>query len=85
MSTPNPFLSAAIPELVAVLNAVKQFNVDMGADPTKWVLTFPGAQLKLLGSIQLQVPALAGAEAGAAQTAVNSKIDGWITSLQAKA
>jgi hypothetical protein len=81
----DPVVTAAVPGLIAVLQAIKQFNANIGPDPAKWPLTVPGALTILLGTVQLQLPALATAEAGALQTDVNSKIDSWITSLQAKA
>jgi hypothetical protein len=84
MSTPNPILVAAAPSLIAVLNAIKAFNLNIGADPTKWALTVPGALTILVGTVQLQLPEVAQAEAGLLQTDVNTKIDGWIASLQAK-
>ena len=83
--TANPIEAAATPSLIAVLQALKQFNVNIGADPTKWALTVPGAFTILVGTVQLQLPALAVEEGAALQTDVNSKIDGWIASLQAKA
>lgn len=84
MSTENPVVAAATPALIAVLQAIKQFNVNIGIDPAKWVLTVPGALTILIGTVELQLPAVAVAEAGALQTDVNAKIDGWIASLQAK-
>lgn len=83
MSTPNPALVAAAPALIAALQAVQQFNTDMGSNPAQWAANYPGASLKLLGTLQLQLPALASAEAGALQTEVNTKIGSAITSLQA--
>lgn len=83
MSTPNPALVAAAPSLIAVLNAIKQFNTDIGPDPTKWALNFPGAQMRLLGTINLQIPQLAVAEGGAVQNALNTQVDSWISQLQA--
>jgi hypothetical protein len=85
MSTPNPLLVAGTPALIAVLQAIKQFNANIGADPAKWVITVPGALTILLGTVELQLPALATAEAGAALTDVNARIDSWITKLQAAA
>jgi hypothetical protein len=83
MSTPNPVLVAAAPSLISALQAVKQFIADMGQDPAKWALNFPGAELKLVGQLDLLLPGLLTAEGGALQTAINSKIDGGIASLQA--
>lgn len=83
MSTPNPIEVAAAPALIAVLQAVQQFVADMGSDPAKWALNFPGAQLKMMGAIQLQLPALAQAEGALAQSTINGVIAGWISKLQA--
>ena len=82
MSTPNPLATAAAPELIAVLQAIQTFNTNIGPDPTKWTLNLPGALTVLLGTVQLQVPALATAEVGAIQGEVNTKLAAWITSLQ---
>jgi hypothetical protein len=84
MSTPNPIVTAATPELIAVLQAILQFNANIGVNPAQWPLTVPGALTVLLGTVQLQVPALASAEAGAVVAEVNAKISAWIASLQAK-
>jgi hypothetical protein len=83
MSTPNPALVAAAPVLVTVLQSMEQFVTDMGPDPTKWVLNYPGAKLKLIGTVGLQLPALATAEGAVAQAAANSLFGGWIKDLQA--
>jgi hypothetical protein len=84
MSTPSPFVSAAAPELVIVLQALQQFLTNIGTDPTKFAVTFPGALQVFLGTAELQLPALAGAELGAVQTAANAKIASWIAKLQGK-
>ncbi len=81
MSTPNPVLSAAAPELIAMIKALQQFNADMGTNPALWGVNFPGAKLKETGAIMLQVPALATAEAGAGLTALDNVYAGWITKL----
>lgn len=82
MSTPNPFEAAAAPSLIAVLTALQTFNANMGTDPTKWAVNFPGALQVLLGSVELQGPALAQSEASALMSAANTKIASWIASLQ---
>ncbi len=82
MSTPNPIEVAAAPSLIAALQAIEQFLADMGNNPLLWVANFPGAQLKLIGTIQLQLPSLATAEGGAIQTAINTQLTTWITQLQ---
>lgn len=74
--------AAAAPALIAALQAVQTFFTNIGTDPTKWALTVPGAATVLLGSLQLQVPTLAQAEAATLQGTVNAKLASWITSLQ---
>ncbi len=83
MSTPNPALVAAVPSLVAILKAVLQFNGNMGPDPQQWALKFPGASQVLLGTISMQLPAIAIAEAGVVQNDINAKVNAYITSLEA--
>lgn len=85
MSTPNPILVAAAPSLITALQAIQQFNTDMGTNPAQWAANYPGASLKLIGTLQLQLPALATAEASALQTDINTKIGSAITALQALA
>lgn len=81
----NPFESAAAPAVIAMLNAVKQFNVNIGPDPTKWALTVPGAFTILLGTVSLSLPTLAVAEGATLQADVNTKIDALIAKLQTPA
>lgn len=83
MSTPNPALVAAAPSLIAVLQALQQFETDMGPNPLQWVANYPGAKLKLLGNVSLQLPALATAEGGALENLINQQTASWITQLQA--
>ena len=83
MSTPNPALVAAAPSLIALLQAVQQFEVDMGPNPLLWPVNYPGAKLKMLGSMALQLPAIATAEGAVLETIVNTTTAGWITKLQA--
>lgn len=87
MSTPNPILSAAesaaAPSLIAALQAIQTFITNMGTDPAQFALKFPGALQVLIGNLELQLPVLAASEITALQTEVNSKINGWISSLQA--
>jgi hypothetical protein len=85
MSTPNPLLVAAVPSLSAALTAMKTFVQNLGTDPAQVALKFPGAAQVFVGSIELQGPALASAEFGAAQTAVLAKIDSWNASIEALA
>ncbi len=83
MSTPNPYLSAAAPELIVVFKAIQTFIANVGTDPTKWALTVPGALTVLIGTAQLQVPALVAAEEGVIASNANTTIAGWIAKLQA--
>lgn len=81
----DPVVQAALPSLVAVLEAVKTFVTNLGTDPAQVPVKLPGAVAVLLGTVQLQFPALATAELSAVQTDVNSKIDGLIANLKEKA
>lgn len=83
MSTPNPFLVAGAPELIAVLQAAKTFVTNLGPDPTKLALTAPPALQVFAGTIGLQIPALANAEFGVVQTGIISQFDGAIAKIQA--
>jgi hypothetical protein len=85
MSTPNPLEAAAIPSAVAVLQALQTFLTNLGTDPTQLAVKAPGALQVFLGTVELQVPALATAEFSALQSTANSKIAGWIASLEKKA
>lgn len=80
----NPFEQAALPTAIDVLKAVQTFVNSMGSDPMQWAVKFPGALTVLTGTVELQAPALAQAEAGALQGAANSKLSGWIKALEAK-
>lgn len=82
MSTPNPVLVAAAPSLIAALQALQQFETDLGPNPLQWVANYPGAKLKLLGTLALQLPAIATAEGGALEGLINTTTSGWITKLQ---
>jgi len=83
-ATVSALEQAAIPTAIAALKAVQQFNANMGTDPAKWALNFPAANLVLVGSLQLLVPSLAQSEGGAIITEANTKIDGWISTLNSK-
>ena len=78
----NPIVTAAVPSLVATLQALQAFISNLGTDPTQVAIKFPGALQVLLGSVELQFPALATAEFGALQTDANARIASWIASLQ---
>lgn len=84
MSTPNPLEAAAIPSLLAIIEALQTFNINIGPDPAQWALKVPGAFTVLLGTVQLQLPALAVAEGGALQADINTKLSSWAASLKAK-
>lgn len=83
MSTPNPFEEAAIPSAIAICQAFQTFNANMGTDPTRWGVNFPGAVQVFLGSVELQGPAVAQSEAAALSAAVNAKVAAWIAALEA--
>lgn len=85
MSTPNPLEQAAIPTAIAVLQALKQLKADLGSDPAKIPLTAGPALLKFTATVELQAPVLANSEWASIGTTFDSKVDGWIKSLQAKA
>ena len=82
MSTPNPLLKAAAPSLINILGAVNTFITNLGTDPAQIAVKFPGALAVLLGTIEIQLPGLAGSELGALQTAASAQIAGWIAGLQ---
>ncbi len=82
MSTPNPVLQAAAPSLIAALQALQTFVANLGTDPAQVAIKFPGALQVLLGSLEMQLPALADSEFGAAQSVANAKINAWIASLE---
>lgn len=83
MSSPNPVLQAAAPALIAALQALQQFEIDMGPNPLMWIAMYPGAKLKLLGALALQLPQVATAEGAALENVINTTTSGWITKLQA--
>lgn len=86
MSTPSPvspFEQAAIPTAIQIVEALQTFFTNLGTDPTQWAIKLPGAAQVLLGTVELQGPALAIAEAGALGATVNGKLSAWLTALQA--
>lgn len=80
----NDIETAAIPSVVAVLTAFKQFNANMGTDPAQWSLKLPGALQVFVGTVEMQLPSIAIAEGAALQSTINTKVDGWIAGLEAK-
>ena len=75
--------AAAAPSLIGALQALQQFEADMGPNPLVWAANYPGAKLKLLGTLALQLPTIATAEGGALENVINTTTSGWITKLQA--
>jgi hypothetical protein len=82
MSTPNPLVTAATPELIALIQALMQFETNIGPDPLKWVATVPGALTILLGTVQLQLPALGISEITALQADINARLAAILAKLQ---
>ena len=78
MSSANP----AAPALIGMLQAVQQFINNIGTDPQQWPVKVPGALTVLMGTVELELPVLAQAEAGAVLTDINAKIAAKIKSLQ---
>jgi hypothetical protein len=83
MSTPNPFVAAAGPSLIAVLQALQTFLTNIGTDPTQVAIKFPGALQIFLGSVEMQLPAVATAELTTVQAQASAKIAALIAKLQA--
>ena len=83
MSTPNPFVAAAAPSLIAILQALQSFLTNIGTDPAQVAVKFPGALQVFLGTVEMQLPAVATAELGAVQTEAAAKITALIAKLQA--
>ena len=75
-------VKAAAPELISALQAFQQFETDMGVDPAQWVVRYPGAKLKLLGTVALLLPQVVTGEVTALQAVVNTTTNGWIAKLQ---
>jgi hypothetical protein len=74
--------TAAAPAAIAALQAIQQFETDIGSDPEQWPLKVPAAKLKLVGTLGLQLQPLIGAEVGAGEGILNTTLAGWITKLQ---
>ena len=83
MSTPNPIVKAAAPELMAIIDALSAGVTAMGPDPLQWAVKWPGVLLSLQGAILTQLPTLATAEGGALQTEVQSTMANWVSKLKA--
>ena len=83
MSTPSPYLSAAAPSLITVLQEFQTFtSTVLTGDPVLALARFIPAADIFLGQITLQLPGLAVAELGAANTALNAKVGELIAKLQ---
>ena len=78
----DPIVAAAAPSLITVLQAVQTLITSVGNDPAQIAVKFPGALQVFLGTVEMQLPTLAQSEIGALQSAANTKIAGWIASLQ---
>lgn len=76
-------LAAAAPSLISALEAVQQFETDIGPDPTKWVVTVEPAKLKLLGALGLLIPGAANAEVSLLGNIITTKTSSWIADLKA--
>jgi hypothetical protein len=76
-------ITAAIPQVIAILQAVKVFDGNMGPNPATWVGNFPGAKLQLMGAILSQLPAFGISEGAALEHDVSVQVDSWIEQLQA--
>jgi hypothetical protein len=74
---------AAIPTARALLAAVGTFVTNLGPDPLKIPITAPGALQVLLGSVELQGPALATSEWGAVSSAALTQFATWDKTLAA--
>lgn len=83
MSTPNPALTAAAPELKAIIQALDTFVTNLGPDPTKLPATFGPALQILAGTAGLQLPVLANSEWGVVTADAHSTFASWINSLDA--
>lgn len=84
MSTPNPALVAAAPVLSNFINQLQTFfTTVLTGDPAQIAVRFDGASKILLGSIELQFPALATAEISVVQTDISAKLASWKASLSA--
>lgn len=83
MSNSSPLLVAAVPSLLAVIAAIETLVANVGTDPTQIAVKWPGALNVFLGTVEMQLPALASSEIGAAQAAANAKLAAWATSLKA--
>ena len=81
-TTANPIVAAAVPSLVSVLQALQTFVGNLGSDPAQVAVKFPGALQVLIGSVELQLPALATSEFTALQADANTKISAWIAAVE---
>jgi hypothetical protein len=79
----NPVLVAAAPSLISAIEAIQQFETDIGTNIAQWPVTIPAAKLKLLGNLALLLPGLETSEVTALGTVINTTTAGWITQLKA--
>lgn len=81
----SPVVTAIAPEIVAVIKAAQAFVANLGADPTKLVLTAGPALGIFVNTVALQgVPAL-NAEWAVAQADAQAKLSAWLASVAPKA
>lgn len=81
--TPNPFQQAAIPTALAIVQALETLFASLGTDPTQWPVKADGAVKVFLGTVELQLPGLASAEAGAGLAEIGTTLAGWTAKLKA--
>jgi hypothetical protein len=74
---------AAVPTEVVVLTAAKTLIANVGTDQSQVAVKWPGALQVFLGTLQLQLPALAQSEFGTLPALADSFLDGLIAKAQA--
>ncbi len=86
MSTPNPFLVAGAPELIAALQAVQTAVTTITTgDPMTVGIRATGALAVLRGQLILIFPQFATAELGTVGTDINGEISGLIGKINVAA
>ena len=84
MSTPNPILVAAAPTLITAIGDLQvMINTILTGDPALAAARVLPATEIFAGKLTLLLPSLATAELGAGQAAINAKLNGLVTQLQA--
>lgn len=86
MSSTPPIVNtvevAAAPSLIAAIQALMQFETDIGTNVAVWPVTIPAAKMKLLGNLALLLPGLETSELTAVEGLINNVGTSWITKLQ---